>query len=86
MASAIITFLAVLLCAGAFKSLGALKEMHGPTDADRNDPLYTSFGLLFSTDPPSAEFRTLQRRIIRMFCGSVLLLYVARMMVVPSAQ
>ncbi|MCR9201196.1 MAG: hypothetical protein NXI04_21355 [Planctomycetaceae bacterium] len=84
--SAIITFLAVLLFAAAIKSLGGLKEMYDHTDSGPKDPLHTSFSVLFSTNPPSPEFRSHQRRIIWMFCGSMLLLYVARIVSVQSSQ
>ena len=74
----LLTILAIGLFIVGLKSLGSLKRLGEPTSLERADPLYTSVTLLFSTSPRNNEFRAAQRRTIWLFCGAILLLYLAR--------
>lgn len=82
---AVLTLIAIGLFVAGVRSLVALRRIDGPTAAERSDPFFTSVTLLFSTADRSDEFRSVQRRTIWLFCGSILLLYIARAVFVQSA-
>jgi hypothetical protein len=81
----ICTALAIGMFVAGVVSLKRLKRIDQPTDAERVDPFYTSVALLFSTTPRSHEFRAIQRRTIWLFCGSLLLLFLARVAMIQTA-
>ncbi|QDV27959.1 hypothetical protein [Aureliella helgolandensis] len=78
MIPAILTLLSVGLLIAGVRSLVLLQRIDEPTDSERSDPFYTPVTLLFSTAPRSAKFGAVQRRTIWLFCGSILVLYLAR--------
>lgn len=85
MVPAAFTFVAVALFVAGVRSLAALKRIGEPTQAERSDPYYTSITLLFSTANRGDEFRAVQRRTIWLFCASILLLFLARVLFTHSA-
>ncbi len=78
MMPAILTLIAIGLFIAGLWSLASLKRIAEPTESERADPYYTSVTLLFSTVNRGDEFRKVQRRTIWLFCGSMLLFYLAR--------
>lgn len=69
----------VFLFVAGVVSLRALKQLAGENEDERTDPFFTSVSLLFSTAPRNDAFRRRQRRTVWLFCGSVLMLYCARL-------
>ena len=84
MLASILTLMAIVLFAAGVRSLFALQQLGAPTDAERADPFFNFVGLLFSTATRTDEFRVVQRRTIWLFCGSMLLLYLARMSLIQA--
>ncbi|GAA5508879.1 hypothetical protein Rcae01_04348 [Novipirellula caenicola] len=83
---AVLTLIAIGLFVAGVRSLASLKRIAEPTDTERSDPFFTSVTLLFSTANRSDEFKLVQRRTIWLFCGSILLLYIARVAFLQSAS
>ena len=84
MLPSILTLFATGLFIAGMRSLALLNRIDEPSNAERSDPFFTLVALLFSNAKRSDKFRKLQRRTIWLFCGSILLLYVARVAFVQS--
>ncbi|HBE67873.1 MAG TPA: hypothetical protein DDW52_06965 [Planctomycetaceae bacterium] len=84
MVAVILAISALLVFCIGVRSFVLLKAAYEPTDRERSDAFYTSITLLFSTVPRGREFRRLQRRTIGLLCLSMLLLYLAQLVLHQS--
>ena len=77
----LLTILGSLLAVGGLLSLRRLLQLPLGQQFQSRDPFSQSIAILFAAEVGDVEFRRLQRRTIWLFCGAMLVLYLARLSV-----